>query len=148
MSKDPQGYESHFTARLPVKVFIGIQSFVYLFQTSVAVLQSYQKWFGDKWWPFAAGIPFFIPKLMGLSYNFNGTFNEQVTTSAINGFHRIGGKCRGDSLCPPCQKDWLIRFVESSRNDLEHWDPKLIHDLSKGVEIFKNEEVNSSFDEI
>ncbi|MCI5055580.1 MAG: hypothetical protein MRY83_05685 [Flavobacteriales bacterium] len=148
MSKDPQGYESHPAVRLPVKVFIGIQSFIYLFQTSVAVLQSYQKWFGDQWWPFAAGIPFFIPKLMGLATSFNETFNEQVTTAAINGSHRIGGKCRGDSLCPPCQKDWLVRLVESSRNDLEHWDPKLIHDLSKGVEIFKNEEANSSFDEI
>ncbi|MBX9620640.1 MAG: hypothetical protein K2X28_01180 [Alphaproteobacteria bacterium] len=148
MSKDPQGYESHPGARLPVKVFIGIQSFVYLFQTSIAVLQSYQKWFGDQWWPFAAGIPFFIPKLMGLATSFNETFNELVTTAAINGYHKIGGKCRGNSLCTPCQKDWLIRLVESSRNDLEHWDPKLIHDLSKGVEIFKNEEANSSFDEI
>ncbi|MBY0272309.1 MAG: hypothetical protein K2X02_02675 [Alphaproteobacteria bacterium] len=148
ISKDPQGYESHPAVRLPVKVFIGLQSLLYLFQISVAVLQSYQKWFGEEWWPFAAGIPFFIPKLTGLSYNFNGTFNEQITTSTINGFHRIGDKCRGGSLCPSCQKDWLIRFVESSRNDLEHWSPELIHNLTKGVEIFKDEEANSSFDEI
>jgi hypothetical protein len=148
MSKDPQGYDSHPAVRLPVKVFIGIQSFVYLFQTSVAVLQSYQKWFGDQWWPFAAGVPFFIPKFMGLASSFNETFNELVTTSGINMWHRIGGKCREDSLCPPCQKDWLIRLVESSRNDLEHWSPELIHNLTKGVEIFKDEEANSSFDEI
>jgi hypothetical protein len=148
MSRDPQGYESHPAVRLPVKVFIGIQSFVYLFQTSIAVLQSYQKWFGDQWWPFAAGIPFFIPKFMGLACSFNETFNEQVTTSAINISHRMGGKCRGDSLCPPCQKDRLIQFIESSRNDLEHWSPELIHNLTKGVEIFKDEESNFSFDEI
>jgi hypothetical protein len=148
LSKDPRGHESHPGIRLPVKVFIGIQSFVYLFQTSVAVLQGYQKWFGDGWWPFAAGIPFFIPKLMGLAYNFNGTFNEQVTTSAINAYHRIGGKCRGSSLCTPCQKDWLIRLVESSRSNLEHWNPELIHNLTKGVKIFKDEESNISLDEI
>lgn len=147
-SKDPRGHESHPAIRLPVKIFIGIQSFVYLFQTSVAVLQSYQKWFGDQWWPFAAGIPFFIPKLMGLTCSFNETFNELVTTSAINGYHKIGSKCKGKSLCTPCQKDYLIRFVESSRSNLERWDPELIHNLTKGIEIFKDEESDISFDEI
>ncbi len=147
-SKDPQGYESHSAVRLPIKVFIGIQSFVYLFQTSVAVLQSYQKWFGEGWWPFAAAAPFLVARSTGFLNGFNETFNEQITTSAINACHRIGGICKGDSLCSDCQKDWLIRFIESSRSDLEHWSPELIHNLTKGVEIFKNEEVNSSFNEI
>jgi hypothetical protein len=147
-SKDPRGHESHPAIRLPVKVFIGIQSFIYLFQTSVAVLQGYQKWFGDKWWPFAAAAPFLVARSTGFLNGFNETFNEQVTTSAINAYHKIGGKCRGNSLCTPCQKDWLIRFIESSRSDLEHWNPELIHNLTKGIEIFKDEEANSSFDEI
>lgn len=107
INKDPQGYESHPMARLPIKVFIGIQSLLYLFQTSIAVLQSYQKWFGDKWWPFAAGIPFFVPKFMELVCNFNGSFNEQITTSVINFSHWIGGGFRGakGSSCLACRKD-------------------------------------------
>ncbi len=143
LNTDPRGHESHPAIRWPVKIFIGIQSLLYLFQTSIAVLQSYQKWFGEGWWPFAAGIPFFIPKFMELVCNFNGSFNEQITTSVINLSHRIGGRCRGESLCTPCKKDKLIRFVESSRGDLEYWNPKLIHDLAKGIKIFKDKETDS-----
>lgn len=133
---------------MAVKIFIGIQSLLYLFQTSIAVLQSYNKWFGEGWWPFAAGIPFFISKLMGLAYSFNESFNEQVTTPAIKVGHRIGGKCRGKSLCIPCQRDGLIDYIKSIQSNLKHFDPELIHNLIKGIEIFKNEEANLSFEEI
>lgn len=145
--EDPQGYESHPAARLPVKVFIGIQSLIYLFQTSIAVLQSYQKWFGDGWWPFAAGIPFFIPKLMELSCNFYGSFNGIITTSVINLSHRIGGRCKGESLCPPCRKGKLIRNIEDYRRGLGGWDPKSIHGLSQASEFFKRNGANISFEE-
>ncbi len=139
-NKDPRGHESHPAVRWPVKIFIGIQSLLYLFQTSIAVLQSYNKWFGEGWWPFAAAAPFLAVRLTGFLNGFYETFNEQVTTTAIKAYHWVEGKCGRESSCSGCRRNKLIDDIKSIQSNLKHFDPELIHNLTKGIEIFKDEE--------
>jgi hypothetical protein len=147
IEKDPHGYGSHPNYRLTTKLYIVFQSLVYLFPPLVAILQSYQQWFGSGWWPLGPAIPVLIPRFMGYVCNFNGTFNEQVATSIINGCHKVGGKCSGETICTACKKDWLIRFIEASRGDLKHWHSDLVEKLRESIEVLKKEN-SSSVDEV
>lgn len=138
--EDPHGHGAHPVYRGLTKLYCVLQGLLYTFPLTILTLQACQQWFGGGWWPLAAGIPFFIPEFAAQTYSFNGTFNQLVTTSSINGGHKVGGKCKGDSLCSSCKKDWLVRFVQEGRENLPHWNNEFVDKLSEGVKIFKGQD--------
>ncbi len=127
--EDPQEHTSHSTARGHVNRFAVFQGLFLTLPLISYTLQVLNQWNLGNWWMFAA-IPFFIAEFAAQAFSFSQTYNNQVATAAINGCHKLAKKCKGSPLCTACKRDWLIRFTQTSRADLEEWSPELIHTLN------------------
>ena len=127
--EEPQEHTSHPTARGHVNRFAIAQGVLLTLCLLSATLQALGSWDLSSWWLFAA-IPFFIPEFAGQAFGFAQTYNDKVATAAINGGHKIGGKCQGKSLCTNCKRDRLKKLAQQSRKDLEEWNPDLMHILT------------------
>ena len=140
VTEEPDGYKAHSICRGVAQLFCSLQGLIYVLPLAVTTLEAFQQWTGGGWWPLVVSIPFLIPEGAAQIYSFNGTYNQLVVTSAINGGHKIGSKCKGGSLCSTCKKDWLIRFVQESQKSLPHWDNEFVNKLLEGVKLFKEQD--------
>lgn len=145
VEEDPHGHSSHPVYRGITKLFVALQGLIYVFPLAVLTLQAFQTWFGDGWWPLAVGIPFLIPEFAAQAYSFNGTFNQQVATSITNVHNTKTRKCLGKEPRSDWKRDWLLRFIKASQEDLKQWHPTLIHELDKNIEILQRQESQSLF---
>ena len=145
VEEDPHGHSSHPVYRGITKLFVALQGLIYVFPLAVLTLQAFQTWFGDGWWPLAVGIPFLIPEFAAQAYSFNGTFNQQVATSITNVHNTKTRKCLGKEPRSDWKRDWLLRFIKASQEDLKQWHPTLIHELDKNIAILQRQESQSLF---
>ena len=119
--EEPQEHTSHPTARGHVNRFAVAQGVIITLCLLSATLQALGSWDLSSWWLLAA-IPFFIPEFAGQAFGYAQTYNDKVATAVINGGHKIGGRCHGNSLCTACKRDRLKGLAIKSRKELEGWD--------------------------
>lgn len=139
--EDPHGHGAHPVYRGLTKLYCILQGLIYTFPLAVLTLQAFQQWFGNGWWPLIPGIPFFIPEFAAQIYSFNGTFNHQVATSITNVHNTKIRKRLGKDPTSDWKRDWLIRFVQESNAELNHWHPDLINKLTESINIFQKSEI-------